>query len=170
MTVAQIHAQRKGFVVAITGTIAPNTDAEKALLRAARIPAVMLAIYRAAKCSDQAQVSDIPDDQRTALRQAAEAAVQFYAEPALVEAADYFAAEHLHGDWQAGAVFGDLSLKQRYHYVLGIRLALRRWFGFVRAEWPQAIPRYAEMAATDKAEILACNQARRFAVMQGGSR
>lgn len=146
------------MVTAMDST-APNPETAKALMRAARIPDVMLSLYRAVHCSDHAQKGDIPWEEQGRYRQAAEMAVLMLAEPSLVDAADYFAAEQLHLERTPGQLFESVPAKRRYEHVLNMRLALRRWFMFLRGEWPQAVPVYERMAAADKATILASNRA-----------
>lgn len=154
-----------------------NLESAKALMRAARVPDVMVALFRAVKMTDLARYEDIPPDDCPRYRQAAEMAVQLLVDPTLVDAADYFAAEQLHLEKEVPPTFADLPTKQRYLHVLHMRMAIRRWFAFSRGEWPEAIPVYRALAEQDAATIKASNvrtaaqrqeDRRRFEVVEGG--
>jgi hypothetical protein len=146
------------------------------MARSRHVPDVMLALFQAKKCTKLATFGDIPPEDVAVYRQIAEAAVMMIAEPNLREAAEYFAAHQV--SLEHDIDFLQLPVEKRWRVVQDVRVVLRKFFAFMRGEYPAALETYREKFQVDKRTIqerqaanraqFAKSQRENFSVVPGG--
>jgi hypothetical protein len=128
-----------------------TTDAQTLsvqLLRTRYAIAVAEALYRAAKLSPHAVLSDIPvGESRTHFLTIAEAAVMLACDEELRECAELYAAEALFGPLNA------LSPGERLNKVRATRHALRAYQNFLTGAYPSALAHYRKLVKADRAAL-----------------